>query len=146
MSKNNKGMICLLNEWEWDDKRVSKIEPDCRNHRHISRRRLFQRTEDARFADRILAQYRDPELGDVGWIVQVANRAYWADRLPRWISKLRLAPAHWRAISDHVRRCQAIIDSGGKPPFEIVEFPRLAMDELRTHSRDAATNKTQKTH
>ena len=79
MSKNNKGMICFLHPWEWEDYRVTGVRPDCRNHRHITRRRAFELTGDTRYAARTLANVFDTQQL-IGFIVEVAGRTRWCQK------------------------------------------------------------------
>ena len=77
MAKNRKGMICLLQEWEIESL-LAGVPLDCRSHRHLSRRRVFERRNDSRFADRILVRVYDAKGELLGLIVEVAGQARWA--------------------------------------------------------------------
>jgi hypothetical protein len=77
MAKNNKGMVCLIHPWEFEAA-MGGQRFNCRNHRHLSRRRVFERTSDARFADRTLVKIFDRNFEYIGSIVEVAGQARWA--------------------------------------------------------------------
>jgi hypothetical protein len=145
MSKNNKGMICLLNAWEWEDLPTGGT-PDCRNHPHLSRRRLCERVGDARFADRVLADVYDVQGQRIGFIVQVANRVIWADNLGNWKSRVKIDPASWKTINGHLNRLQAITDSGERPRCETIKLTKCRAITVRIPPRDAAINETLRSH
>jgi hypothetical protein len=141
MSKNSKGMICLLNSWEWEDQRVNGVKPDCRNHRHLSSRRLYERIGDARFADAILAHIYDVRYRLLGFIVEVAKRVRWADHSGDQRCGVRMDSACWKLVSAHLNRFQTMIDAGQRP-FEIVTLPIKPV----TPPRDAAISETLRSH
>jgi hypothetical protein len=116
MSKNNKGMVCLLNRWEWVTRGIGGEKPDCRNHRHISRRRLYERSGDARFADELLARVYDAQDQLLGFIVVVAKQARWADHVGNLGCQVRIDPTGWKLISAELDRFQTVIDAGQSSP------------------------------
>jgi hypothetical protein len=77
MSIHQKGMVCVLHEWEVYDNEVNGAKPDCRNHRHLSLRRAFESTGDAQFANAILAYIVYPPRKPVGFIVEIGGTARW---------------------------------------------------------------------
>jgi hypothetical protein len=143
MSKNRKGMICLLNSWEWEDQQVNGIVPDCCNHHHISRRRACERFEDARFADHVLAYVYDFRDRRVGFIAQIGNRVIWTRHDGDWKSVVLIVRAQRKIIDAHIARFQAMIDTGKQPFFEKISLPPGSM-ESRNPSCGAAINQTLK--
>lgn len=86
MSKHSKSMICLPHPWEAAEYDTNKVEPDCRNHRHWSKRRAFERTNNVMYANRILAEVvqRDKDIEAVGFIVESGGRARWTPVTSAW--------------------------------------------------------------
>lgn len=111
MAKNRKGMICLMQDWEIESLLAGNPR-DCRNHRHLSRRRVFERRNDYRFADRILVHVYDARNDLLGLIVEVAGQARWALDYGLNGTKLppRLTPQCKGHINDHVRDVQGMLD------------------------------------
>jgi hypothetical protein len=141
MSKNNKGMICLLNPWEWEDRRVNRVVPDCRNHKHLSRRRVFEHSGKVRFADRILAEVYDAQRHLVGFIVEVAGRVRWCEELGDQECRIWLDAASTETINTHLNRFQAVIDAGQRL-FEVITLPKRRGNKPGIPPRDAIVNET----
>ncbi len=146
MAKNNKGMICLLQPWEWEDYHANGARPDCRNHGHLSRRRACELLGQARFADRSLAHVYDSQEHCVGFIVEVAGRVRWCEKRGDKKREVTIDAACYKSINAHLNRLQAMVDAG-EQPFEIIKLsswrgmkpgipPRAAMisETLRSHS------------
>ena len=145
MSKNNKGMICLLNLWESEDRRTNGIAPDCRNHRHLSRRRVFELFGEVRFADRILAHVYDAHPQLIGFIVEVARRVRWCQNSGDLSGKVTIDAACIETINAHLNRFQAMIDAG-EEPFEIIKLPKWRGNKLHPPPRGAIINEVLRSH
>jgi hypothetical protein len=99
MAKNNKGMVCCIHPWEFEA--TTKGEAvDCRNHRHLSRRRAFELTNDARFADRILVEVYGHKEQLIGAIVEMAGRVRWAVSYGENWNRPEQLPPTYRAFID----------------------------------------------
>ena len=139
MAKNNKGMVCLLNAWEVEDRRVNNAVLDCRNHRHLSRRRLYELFGDARFADRTLAHVYDAQQQLIGFVVEIAGRVRWCEKSGDHQCKVRIDPACIKTINAHLNRFQAMIDAGQRP-FEVIKLPDWRGSKPCIPPRDAVTS------
>ena len=139
-------MICLLNPWEHDSRGVPSPPLDCRNHKHLSRRRLCERFGVPRFADRILAHvYDDGRHELLGFIVRVADRVQWFEKQADQHGKIWI-PAVWvKTIMAHTHRLQAMIDIGQRP-FEIIELPKRRGKSPGSPPRDAVVSETLRSH
>lgn len=137
-------MICVLNGWEWEDLRRNGVVPDCRNHRHLSRRRACERFEDARLADRILAYVYNSQNKRIGLIAQVGPRVIWTRRLGDLKPEAGLVSAQWEMVNAHLKRFQAIIDSGNRPVVNTITLPECRKEPMIT--RDAAISQTLREH
>jgi rRNA processing protein Gar1 len=136
MAKNNKGMVCLLNAWEVEEARVNHAVPDCRNHRHLSKRRVCELSGDARFADRILAHVYDARQQLIGFIVEIAGRVRWCDKLGQRKCEVTRDAACIETINAHLNRFQDMIDVG-QLPFEVVKLPNWRGNKPCIPPRDA---------
>jgi hypothetical protein len=145
MSKNKKGMICLLNPWECEDWDANRVVPDCRNHRHLSRRRAYEHFSEARFADLILAHVCDAQQQLIGFIVEVAGRVRWCEKLGDQECKVWINAASVKSIDAHLNRFQAMIDAGQRP-FEFINLPKLRGNKAGIPPRDAVVNETLRNH
>ena len=145
MSKNRKGMICILSSHEVRDFHEKQVQPDCSNHRHLSRRRVFERLRDARFADCILAQVYDAH-GLLGFIVNVAGTVRWCEGPGDHGCKAWIDAISRRAIDEHVRRIQALVDAGNQPYDELIQLPQRRFSKRGVPSRGAAVNQTLRSH
>lgn len=138
-------MICLLSPWEWEDWGANRVVPDCRNHQHISRRRAYEHFGEARFADRILAHVYDAQQQLIGFIVEVAGRVRWCEKLGDQQCKVWINAACIKLIDAHLNRFQAMIDAG-QQPFEIINLPKLRGNKPGIPPRDAAVSETHRSH
>ncbi len=138
-------MVCLLNPWEWQDWSVNRVLPDCRNHRHISRRRAYEHFGEARFADRILAHVYDAQQELMGFIVEVVGRVRWCQKFGVQGCEVWINAACIRTIDAHLSRFQAMIDAGQRP-FEIINLPKLRGSRPGIPPRDAVVSKTLRSH
>jgi hypothetical protein len=145
VSKNNKGMVCVLTSCESQDLQ-NGIRPDCRNHRHISRRRAFEHTGDVRFADRTLARVVDAKNQLAGFIVEVAGKARWAtDYGPNWT--WRGATFHrkcWVTLNALLKDFQILLDAR-KPIPDCVQLEWSGI-RVRLPNRDAAISEALRNH
>jgi hypothetical protein len=141
MSKNNKGMVCLLSPIEAEELRSNRVAPDCRRHRHLSRRRVFELFGDARFADRTLAHVYDAQKQILGLIVEVAGRVRWCERLGDQGCKVWIDVASAATINAHLSRLQALVDNRQRH-FEIIELPKRRGNTPGIPSRSAALSET----
>lgn len=145
MSKNNKGMICLLSPREWEDRRVNRVVPDCRNHRHLSRRRVCEFFGEARFADRTLAHVYDAQQQLIGFIVEIAGRVRWCEKLGDQECKVWIDAASTKTINANLNRFQAMIDAGQRP-FEVITLPKRRGNKPGIPPRDAVVSETLRSH
>jgi hypothetical protein len=145
MSKSNKGMICILGTREWEDWDHRGVSPDCRNHRHISRRRACERFDDARFADEILAHVYNSQHKRIAFIARLGQRVIWTRHWGDLRSELGIVSAQSEMINTHVKRIQAAIDSGKQPFVEAIILPRCRT-EPRYPPRGAAISQTLREH
>jgi hypothetical protein len=145
MPKNQKGMICVLNRWEWEEQRQNGLLPDCRNHRHTSRRRLYERSGQARFADRTLADVYDAQLELIGFIVEVAGRARWCEKLGNQGCKAWIDASSMETINVHLNRFQAMIEVGRRR-FEVIKLPKWHGNKPGIPPRSALITETLKSH
>jgi hypothetical protein len=137
VSKNNKGMICILAEWEIEN-HENGIAINCADHRHISRRRAFERTSHSLFADRVLKNIYTAQFDYVGSVVEVAGQARWATRRQdQDLSKPAAVVSNecWQFIVGYMNRVQAMIDARQEPPEYIYLSPRYNNPRI---TRDAA--------
>jgi hypothetical protein len=141
MSKNKKGMICILNDWESKDWHENGISPDCRNHRHLSRRRVCERLDDARFADRILAHVYNSRRQRIGSIAQVGQRVIWTRHCGDLRCDLGIANEQREMINAHLKRLQGMIDSGKRLFADAITLPQCRT-EPRNPPQKAAINET----
>src|SRR5438270_8160511 len=145
MSKNNKGMICLLSSQEWEQRRVNRVVTDCRNHRHLSRRRVCELFGDARFADRILGHVYDAQQRLMGLIVEFAGRVRWCEKLEDQGCKVWIDSSRIKAINVHIDRFQAMINAGQRP-FEVIRLPKWCGNKTGIPPRDALITETLRSH
>jgi hypothetical protein len=146
MSKNKKGMICLLNSWEHDIRGVSTPAVDCRNHKHLSRRRACERFGISGFADRILAHVYDNGRHELlGFIVAVADRAEWFEKQANQDGKFWIPPAWVKKIEAHTYRLQALINDQHEP-FEVIELPMRRGNSFGSPPRDALVSESLRSH
>jgi len=138
-------MICLVNPWEWEDWDVNRVVPDCRNHPHLSRRRAYEHFGRARFADRILAEVYDAPQQPIGFIVELAGRVRWCEKLGDQECKVWSDPACIETINTHLNRIQAMIDAGQRV-FEIINLPKLRRNKPGIPPRDAVVSETLRSH
>ncbi len=123
LAKNKKGMVCLLHPWEIDDQDKGVV-PDCRNHRHLSRRRAFEELGDVLLADRLLAVVRDSEHKTLGFIVELDRRARWCEQIGRIPHPFTINSACWPAVTGHLKRLQELLDAGQPPRKDITLVER----------------------
>ena len=145
MAKNDKGMVCLLNAWEVEDRRVNNAVLDCRNHRHLSRRRLYELFGDARFADRTLAHVYDAQQQLIGFVVEIAGRVRWCEKSGDHQCEVRIDTVCIKTINAHLNRFQAMIDAGQRP-FEVVRLPTWRGIKPRIPPRDAVISEILRSH
>lgn len=153
MSKNHKGMVCLLSAAELRELRANSIAPDCRLHRHLSRRRVCQLFGDARFADRILAYVYFAQKEFLGFIVESGGIVRWCEKSDDERDKVWIDPISRAAIASHVNRIQASIPKNDQQFPILIEIPpqrsrpgvpsrRSVLSEtLRSHSPCSITAK-----
>src|SRR5271166_5849199 len=120
MSKNRKGMVCVTNPWEYEDWRANGILPDCRNHRHLSRRRAFE-LFGGRLAGQNLAHVYDAQQQFLGYIGEFAGQVRWCEksRVPA-STALAFDASYTETIKSHLNRFQAMIDAG-QASFEVIK-------------------------
>ena len=120
VSKSSKGVFCVLAPWELEDTNRG-VAPDCRNHRHVSKRRAFDRTGDVRFASRTLASVFASRGELIGFIVEVGGRARWAlHHGENWKGPInKLHPGCWATINAYLNQYQTLIDSKQATPSVI---------------------------
>ncbi len=145
MSKNKKGMICLLSPLECQELSVNHVAPDCRRHLHLSRRRVCELFDDARFADRTLAHVYDAQEHLLGFVVEVAGRVRWCEKLGDEGCKVWIDPVARAVIYDHLDRIQAIL-SRQQPRFEVIVLPKRRGSRPGVPTRNAVLSETLRSH
>ena len=73
MSAHKKGRICFLENWELEEKQRG-TQPNCRNHRHISKADAFELTGDPHYGKPLAPIFPETGGNPCGWFVAVGKR------------------------------------------------------------------------
>jgi hypothetical protein len=92
-----------------------------------------------------LAQVYDAQQQLIGFIVEVAGRVRWCEKLGDQGCKVWIDSACTKTINIHLNRFQAMIDVGQRP-FEVIKLPKWRGNKAGVPPRNALITETIRSH